>query len=244
LDSHYLKDAFKLLDASGETPLESLALLEFKFITIFDHDSNAPNLAKYVDEHPELFVQLVNMSYRRATEGAEDSEFQNIDVEQRQRLASNAHAALDRIKSVPGRDKDGVITEENLLRWVSLFRSGFVLGDRVAIGEVVIGKLLAHAPADDDGTRPCLPVRDTLEHILNRDVQSGFSVEVYNSRGVQWRGEGGDQERTLAAKYDSFADAVKYSHPRTCELLRTISSSYTRDAEWHNNDALIRRRLQ
>lgn len=39
----------------------------------------------------------------------------------------------------------------------------------------------------------------------------------------------GDQERALAAKYRSMADALATAHPHTAAVLRAVAESYQRD---------------
>lgn len=60
-------------------------------------------------------------------------------------------------------------------------------------------------------TWPAEPVRDMLEAIGSRELKNGLVIGRLNSRGVTSRGvyDGGDQERTLTAKYRSGSNSTK-----------------------------------
>lgn len=50
VDSYHLKEAFKVLTASGEIPVDQMAGLEFQFIeTLSGEEVGIPNLEKYVE---------------------------------------------------------------------------------------------------------------------------------------------------------------------------------------------------
>ena len=69
---------------------------------------------------------------------------------------------------------------------------------RAAIGDQMIGQVLAHAPADEDGTWPCLPVRELIEFTRSKDLEVGIQTGVYNMRGVTTRSptDGGTKNAT------------------------------------------------
>jgi hypothetical protein len=66
-----------------------------------------------------------------------------------------------------------------------------------------------------------------------------------DSRGVHWRGEGGDQERELAAKYRRWGEALQFSHPFvSAHFLMKLAQTYEREANSEDTEAGIRRRLR
>jgi alpha-L-fucosidase len=107
----------------------------------------------------------------------------------------------------------------------------------------MIGQLLAAAPADSDGLWPCAPVREALEEAASLNIAAGMSMGVYNSRGAHWRGEGGDQERSLAEKYRTWAQRLQFESPYVANLLEQIASSYDREAAREDAEAAARKRL-
>ena len=104
--------------------------------------------------------------------------------------------------------------------------------------------MLSKAPPAADGVWPSLPVRDALEEVLTEHIDQGLHVALCNARGVHWRGEGGSQEREIAAKYRAWADAMEYTHPKVAAIHRGLEKSYLREAEWEDNDAKITRRMR
>jgi len=101
---------------------------------------------------------------------------------------------------------------------------------REDIGDSVIGELLSKAPPGADGVWPCEPVREALEEVGTKIMAEGMAVGLYNQRGVHSRGEGGAQERELAAKYRDWSRRVAIDAPFTSRLLERIAQRYDRDA--------------
>jgi hypothetical protein len=131
-----------------------------------------------------------------------------------------------------------------LNEWLEEARRLLADVDRIEVGELQIGEVLAHAPEDPDGTFPTLPVRDVLEAAPNDRLERGFSIGLFNKRGITSRGltDGGKQEYNLAAKYQSWAGAVQATHPRTASALRDLAESYRE--EGRRNDDEVRRYLE
>ncbi len=73
--------------------------------------------------------------------------------------------------------------------------------DRAEIADVCLGKLLASSSEGKDRVWPNEAVRDVMEDLQSEEVSRGAHTGLYNARGMHWRGEGGGQERELAAKY-------------------------------------------
>jgi hypothetical protein len=84
-----------------------------------------------------------------------------------------------------------------------------------------------------------------MEDIQSDGMMEGVRTGVYNSRGVYWRGEGGDQERAIAEKYRKWAEALQFSHPFvSSKLLMELARMYEHAASREDTEAGIRRRLR
>ena len=129
------------------------------------------------------------------------------------------------------------------MRWIEQARAGCAAIAREDVGDQMLGKLLSHAPADEDGVWPCMPVRDALERVMTEHIGRGLHTALFNSRGVTWRGHGGDQERELATKYAHWAEAMEYTHPRVAAVHRDMERTYLYHAEREDTDAKANRRL-
>lgn len=244
VDPYSLREAFQQLNESEQLTTDELAGLEFQFIDIFSHGDAAPvNLARRMEEHPELFVQAVAFVFKRSDDGVDPPELELADDELRSTRASQCYKLLESIELVPGRE-NGIVDAQRLIRWIDQARASLIKLAREDVGDQMIGKMLAKAPPADDGVWPSLPVRDALEQVANEHIGRGLEIAVRNARGAHWRGEGGSQERELAEKYRDWAQAMEYTHPRVAAILREIERSYLREAEWEDNDAKIARRMR
>lgn len=245
LDGHYLRDAIEIVTKSGVASVEELSVIEFQFLDVFSLDQGRPeNLEKWIEQHPELFVQSVAMAFKREDEAEDPPELRIEDEEQRMAMARQSYALLDTIKRIPGHDEDGNLKSEILLNWIENVREKCSELSRSDMGDQSIGKLLSHAPANDDGTWPSTVVCDALEQVANEQIKAGMTVALFNSRGVHWRGEGGDQERNLAEKYGGWANAIEYTHPRVSDILRYMEERYLWDAKREDQEAQINRRIR
>ena len=115
---------------------------------------------------------------------------------------------------------------------------------RSDIGDHCIGQLLSRAPRGETGLWPCKPVCEAMEKIASQEIGEGFYIGVRNSRGVHIRGEGGEQERELAAKYRAYAEGLGFDYPYVGGVLENIARSYDREAAWEDSEAAVNKRLR
>jgi hypothetical protein len=234
-------DISRLLEYLKEEGIESetIALLEWRYLPLLHDESRTLALESLLARNPRTFVELVELVFRRANEDA-DSEPRNVNPT----LASNAYRLLRAWRIVPGTREDGTVDGVALNEWLEEARRLLAEADRIEVGELQIGEVLAHAPEDPDGTFPTLPVREVLEAAPNDRLERGFRIGLFNKRGITSRGltDGGQQEYDVAAKYESWAGAVQATHPRTASALRDVADSY-RD-EGRRNDEEARRFLE
>jgi hypothetical protein len=91
---------------------------------------------------------------------------------------------------------------------------------------------------------PCEAVCEAMEEIASPEIGRGFYIGVRNSRGAHYRGQGGEQERELAAKYRARAQRLQLDYPYVEAILEGIAASYEREAGWEDAEAKIRMRLE
>lgn len=245
LHEYDITRAFSLLDRNADITLEEKAGLEFAYIEVLsrafgNETQHIPNLERYIEMHPEMYVQALVWVYRR-NDGQEDPEsFRTSEI-----LAKRGYRLLEGIERIPGHDKEGVLKKENLAKWVGEVRKRAVELGRLAVCDVCLGKLFSNAPADADGNWPCEPVRDVMEELQSEEISRGAHSGLYSARGIHWRGEGGGQERELANKYRKWAEAIQFSHPFVSStLLMGMVNTYQYEADREDNEAGIRRRLR
>lgn len=250
LHDYDVQRAFLLLNQNPDIPSEEKAGLEFAYLNVLARSFRGgeghqiPNLESYIEEHPEVFVQAIVWTYKRKDRGEDPPEF--CVTEGSEHLAKSGYRLLDAIERIPGQDK-GTEEEqrEKLARWIAAVRASCAELDRTEVADVCIGQLLSNASVGKDGVWPNEVVRDVMEELQSENISHGAQTGLYNSRGVHSRGEGGDQERELAGKYRNEADALQFSHPFvSSSLLMSMVKTYEREAEQHDTEAGIRRRLR
>lgn len=249
LPSYDIAEAFKIIQNSGEYTIDQKAQLEFAYLEILTDRSGSegcgiPNLERYVEDHPEFFVQAVSWAFRRDG-GGEDPEPWRIEADRVKFFAERGHKLIDALERLPCHDGEGNLSPAKLIKWVERTRELGEQVSRLKMTDHSIGQLLSASPNGDDGIWPSEAVREVFEIIQSEAMCSGFTMGKYNRRGATWRGEGGQQEREIASMYRGWADAIRYTHPFTAtHVLDEMAESYTRDANWHDSEANIRRRLR
>ena len=244
LQQYEISEALEVLGRRGGISVDDMAHLEFQFIEALDHSPHGiPNLEKQIASSPAMFVEAIALTYKRDDDKEDPPAWRIEDQERRSRIASATYALLTRIKRIPGTGHDGIINVDDLKAWLAEVRTSCTRYSRAEIADKMIGQLLAKAPAGEDGIWPCPPVCEALESMASQNVASGFQIGVYNARGVHWRGEGGDQERDLSARYRGFAHRLAFDYPYVAGILESLAASYDHDAKWHDSDAKVRSRL-
>jgi hypothetical protein len=210
------------LERAG-SDVETRARLEFQLMPLLQHTRPARALGQALQEHPELFVEIIRLVYR----GDDDAADEPVPPEQKA-LAEVGFSALRSWRMPPGLRADGTIDVRQLRTWVSEARRLLAESGRRAVGDIVIGEVLAYLPAEDDGLWPPSPVRDLVEDLASTELETGLRTGKFNSRGIVTRGplSGGEQERVLARQFRRWAERVADQWPRTGALLRGLADDY------------------
>jgi len=232
MTGYYLGQILDYLTAS-DAPRDKIAGFEFAYYRLLEYHRDPVVLNQALATEPDLFVDLVKRVYRGKNEPRRNRDAEDQDH------ATQAWWVLHGWVGFPGRRDDGTLDEEIMRTWVVTARLLLSDSDRADIGDELIGQAFAHSPAGRDGVWPAEPVRDMVEAIGSRELENGLVIGRLNSRGVTSRGvyDGGEQERTLAAKYRSGSNSTKVTWPRTSRVLRAIAEFYERDAKREDLEA-------
>ncbi|WP_095206133.1 HigA family addiction module antitoxin [Paenibacillus sp. O199] len=245
LDSYYISKALSSLNGRVDVNSEEMAQLEFLFIdALDDSEYGIPNLERQVAEMPVVFVQAVALAYKRGDDGEDPPEWGIQNPENQVAVASAAHRLLDRVRMIPGTDENGKVDAVALASWLTEVRRLCRECGRADIGDQCLGQLLSRSPVTEGGSWPSEEVCEAMEGIASQQVGKGFYIGVRNSRGVHWRGEGGEQERQLATRYHAMAERLYFDYPYVGGILEDIAKSYEHDARWQDSESNISNRLR
>lgn len=125
--------------------------------------------------------------------------------------------------------QDGTLSFEALDEWYTKAVATVQAKGRMW-SDYIFGEKLRYAPADPDGTWPCVAVRRFLEKYQSDTLERAIATEVYNSRGVHTP-DAGASERALSEHYDQLASSMEIEYPSTARMLRNIAQDYRRDAD-------------
>lgn len=245
LQSHAIADAFKELSQREDADNDQIVMLEFRYLQALDHtDYDVPELQKHVGQNPIMFIDSLVAAFKRKNGGEDPEKYVLEDQELRGRRAQMGYELLRRLKRIPGTDENGKIDEGKLRDWIIQVRTAANELDREEVADSQIGQYLAKAPVGEDDVWPCEPVRNVLEEIASQEIGRGLNIGRHNSRGVHMRGEGGNQERDLAKKYQGWSAALATKWPYVARVLHGIASDYEYQGKREDQDALIRRRME
>ncbi len=251
LDRYDIQRAFQFLNRSSDLSLEEKAGLEFAYLEVLarsflgEGQQQIPNLERYIEAHPELFVQAIVWTYKRNDRGEDPPELRIS--ENREHLAERGYHLLEAIKRIPGQDRATKEEKyEKLAEWVATVRGACAELSRSEIADICLGELFSKAPAGEDGVWPNEVVRDVMEDLRSENISRGAWEGLYNARGTHWRGEGegGRQEREIADRYRIWADALQFTHPFVSSLLMSMVNTYEQEAKQQDTEAELRRRLR
>lgn len=231
-----LEKTFEALD-KRDLPDMEIAKREYAFLPLLERGKRPLKIHRLLASDPEMFHQVLRDMYR-AENTPDTSDTQSDEERSRWR---QAYKLLSHFSTVPGFTGPAP-EQEHLDAWVDAVRALGIAHDRKDVTEIVVGNVLAHAPADDlDEVWPHRFVRDLLEKSPGK-VARGIMTERVNMRGVTVRGmlEGGGQERDLAAGLRRDAEAVQ-RWPNTAAMLRAMADRWDTYAEQEDVDARKRR---
>ena len=184
-------------------------------------------LERRLANEPGFFCEVIRLVFRskRTERPAEEP------TEQAKNIATNAYRLLTEWRTPPGCREDGGYDSAALAVWLDAVKKECVNTGHLEVAMMIVGHALIHTPSDPDG----LWIHRSAAAALNAkdagDMRDGFRTELFNSRGVHGF-TAGHEERELAAKYRTQADAVETArYHRLATTLRELAESYEHDAE-------------
>ncbi|CRM12232.1 hypothetical protein VRB68_19575 [Pseudomonas trivialis] len=239
LESWHLEKMLGRLEESGEIDRMALIQLEFGLFPFlrYGREVKANALYEGIMSEPELFKELICLLYKPEHGDREEP------TEASKATAERAWSILHCCKRLPGTQPDESINGDIFYKFIKEVRDLCRVADRPTMCDQTLGQILAHAPADEDGTWPFAPVRELLDSPDLEEMRLGFCIGTSNKRGATSRSpwDGGDQERTLATYFRDQARRIQYSHPVVATMLEGIAKSYEHHGKREDIEANLRK---
>ena len=217
IPSYKLEKLFEKLYSDTQIE-EEAAKLELCYLKCFSYKAELKALSSQIICNPGFFVELIMIGFpddRNEYRGEYGSE-----------TRTKARDVLKRFRRIPGHDPESDIIDETVFNnWVThaeyqAEQNGYTqsLGD-------LLGKLLAHSPAGDNGIWPCPCVCKYIESHSSQTLKQGLLDGVFNKRGV-YLSTGGRNEKHLSDQYLFYADKLISWYPKTAIILKDISKMW------------------
>jgi hypothetical protein len=238
-----LQQLVKALQQDDSFDRMRLAGIEWGLFPVLDRETSEvkpTTIVSVVESSPEFFVHLLTAVYRRENDPPSEAPLS----EQDQTRARYAREFLNTLVRLPGTNDHGVVDYVYFRSWTEEVRSQAAGCDRLGMCDYTLGELIARASISPDGNWPSPEVATFMEDIGTEALFEGFGIAVLNGRGTVGRSfwEGGDQERSLAARYQDLAEHARSSSPKLAEVFLRLTRHYDAYAR-HEDEGAERRKL-
>ncbi len=234
-DPYHITELIKKLQNEPGVSEDDLCEVEWAYLPIlnlYDSDDTFPiTLNRKLSNNPDFFCEIIRLVYRSTYEDENQQNEQDVD-EHRRNLARNGDRLLEGWNVPPGLDSEGNFSKKQFKSWLKnvIKKCGETGHLEMALHN--IGEVLFHTPADKDGFWINKTVAESLNNKNYSEMRSGYSVKVFNSRGVYSVDLTGKPEKDLATEWLGKAELVENEgFTRFATTLREVANSYTRDAE-------------
>jgi hypothetical protein len=231
--SYYVSQALTELRGRSDVQELEIAQIEYAYLPVLRFEEQPLSIIRLMAKAPDFFVDVLSDVYRAKNTAPAD-----VVSNEMKAIARASSELLRMFKTVPGLN-DTEVDPHILASWVSQARSIAALKDLTEICDIHIGQLIAHTPNCPEKTFwPPSAVCKVIEDAASGDLESGFSMECFNKRGVYSKtlNEGGKQERNFAEQYQQWANST-HLYPRTSAMLASIADSWLQRAEGEDTRA-------
>lgn len=228
--SHDLVEIIKALQANPATDRKQLFRVEWAYIEVLDHKFGGvpETLEQELADNPAFFAELIRLVFRS---DAEKEEPRPVPTDAQKNLAEGAFKLLRAWQRVPGTRPDGSFDAAAFKSWVESAMEIVTKSGHLRVAQSQLGQTLPYAPSDSDGLWIHRAVAEVLNSRKADAMRSGFTMELFNQRGVHGF-SGGREELEIASGYHTKADAVEAAgFVRLSTALRELAKQYERDAE-------------
>ena len=228
LDQYQTVEVIKCLQKSPSVDREVLCEIEWCFLSMLRFSTGSPvTLESRLASEPAFFAEIVAYAFRSKNEAESDDE----PSEERKATAMNAYRLLNEWRGCPGKLSDDAFDKKIFTNWLNEAMRITKETGHSEIAQNRIGHVLTNAPKDPNGLWIHRAVAAALNERDAGKMRSGFTIELYNQRGVHGF-TAGREERELAQLNREKAEALETAgYSRFATAMREFARGYERDAE-------------
>lgn len=229
IHTYHVIEIIKMLQADPQINEDDLFKIEWAFLPLLKSNNNAQPkiLEKKLSEEPQFFIEVIRSVYRSKNQDNE----QELD-ETKKSIALNAWELLHEWKRPPGMLDDGSFSAETLRMWYNAVKLKTIESGHYEVAMTYLGQVLFYACPDPSGLWIHQSAAELLDEKENDNIRKGFSLAVFNSRGVYSIVPSGKTERELAISWRQKAEEIeKLGLIRFASSLKELANSYDREAE-------------
>ncbi|MBN2010938.1 hypothetical protein JW960_16435 [candidate division KSB1 bacterium] len=230
MDIHQTVELIEMIQNSSDVSLDDLFRIEWAYLSLLDrHYGIAPKtLENRLASDPEFFCEIIRLIYRS---NKSDITIANPS-EELKAIATNAWQLLNEWRIPPGMQNGDGFDDAHFLNWIKQVKNICSDSGHLEVALNKVGEVLIHCPADKDGLWINMTVANELNLKDAEYLRDGYSIGIYNSRGVHWVDPTGKEEREFAVEYHQKAEQVEnVGYQRFAVTLRSIADHYNREAE-------------
>jgi len=226
---HAIFELIQWLQENPKTNPDDLFRVEWAYLPLLDHhfERSPKILEKRLAENPKFFCELISVVFRSEKEDRKKAE----PTELEQKIATNAYRLLHNWQQPPGTTNDPAFDGKAFSKWLAEVKAKTRESGHFRIAMSQIGQVLAHTPPDPDGLWINHAVADALNDKDAGSMRSGFTMKLFNLRGVHGF-SAGKEELAIAEGCHKKAEALEENgYQRFATAMRELAKGYERDAE-------------
>ena len=229
MDIYYITEIIKSLQDDPDTNPDDLLGVEWVYLPLLDghHGASPKLLENRLATDPSFFCEVIRLVYRPKKKPKPEK----TPTEKERDIATSAYRLLREWHTPPGMQADGGFSEENFIQWLESVKATCAESGHIEVALTHVGNVLIHCPPDPDGLWINRAATEALNSRDAEEMRNGFSLAIFNSRGVHTVDPSGKPELELSEKYKKQADDVENAgYQRLASTLRQLADSYANEA--------------
>ena len=171
-----------------------------------------------IKSNPRLYASLLYYIFK-----SEDGREKNVD------LAEKLSSLYINTKFCPS-EKDGKVVYDDLLKWITSFKSILEEQKQVYLYKSTLGGLFVFSPIGEDGYMPCEAVREIIEKEFDDQLMTSYVIAEMNKRSI-YTPNAGVSENIMAKKYKENANNIRVKYPKTARIFDELFEKYIGDSD-------------